>query len=75
MFEIGNILPLRCVSSRKTQNSLFSRSTTPDRVEAETVTLAVLEKHSIDWVVLARFLKILSPNFVWRYKNKIVNNV
>jgi formyltetrahydrofolate deformylase len=23
--------------------------------------------------VLARFMKILSPNFVWRYKNKIIN--
>src|SRR5436190_14849172 len=24
-------------------------------------------------LVLARFMKILSPNFVWRYKNKIIN--
>jgi len=24
-------------------------------------------------VVLARFMKILSPTFVWRYKNKIIN--
>jgi formyltetrahydrofolate deformylase len=23
--------------------------------------------------VLARFMKILSPNFVWRWKNKIIN--
>ncbi len=27
----------------------------------------------IDFVVLARFMKIFSPNFVWRYKNKIIN--
>ena len=24
-------------------------------------------------MVLARFMKILSPTFVWRYKNKIIN--
>ena len=33
----------------------------------------LLEEHEIDFVVLARFMKILSPNFVWRFKNKIIN--
>ena len=33
----------------------------------------MLEEHEIDFIVLARFMKILSPNFVWRYKNKIIN--
>src|SRR5262249_44186695 len=31
------------------------------------------DDHAIDFLVLARFMKILSPNFVWRYKNKIIN--
>jgi formyltetrahydrofolate deformylase len=44
-----------------------------DRVAAEKETLRLLEEHEIDFVVLARFMKILSPNFVWRYKNKILN--
>ncbi len=44
-----------------------------DRVEAEQRVLAELEARGIDFVVLARFMKILSPNFVWRYKNKIIN--
>jgi formyltetrahydrofolate deformylase len=44
-----------------------------DRVKAEQRALQVLEKHEIDFVVLARFMKILSPTFVWRYKNKIIN--
>jgi formyltetrahydrofolate deformylase len=35
--------------------------------------LRLLEEHQIDFIVLARFMKILSPNFVWRYKNKIIN--
>jgi formyltetrahydrofolate deformylase len=44
-----------------------------DRVKAEQTALRVLNEHQVDFVVLARFMKILSPNFVWRYKNKIVN--
>jgi formyltetrahydrofolate deformylase len=44
-----------------------------DRIKAEQRALEVLDQHAIDFVVLARFMKILSPNFVWRYKNKIIN--
>jgi len=44
-----------------------------DRAKAETRALKLLEEHEIDFVVLARFMKILSPNFVWRFKNKIIN--
>ena len=44
-----------------------------DRVKAEKRALHVLEKHAIDFVVLARFMKILSPTFVWHFKNKIIN--
>jgi formyltetrahydrofolate deformylase len=44
-----------------------------NRLKAEENTLRLLEEYEIDFVVLARFMKILSPNFVWRYKNKIIN--
>lgn len=44
-----------------------------DRPAAERRTLKLLEQLEADFVVLARFMKILSPNFVWRYKNKIIN--
>ena len=44
-----------------------------ERLNAEVTALRVLEEYEIDFVVLARFMKILSPNFVWRYKNKIIN--
>lgn len=44
-----------------------------DRVKAEKRALKVLEKYEIDFVVLARFMKILSPTFVWHFKNKIIN--
>ena len=44
-----------------------------DRTSAELKALKLLDEHEVDFVVLARFMKILSPNFVWRYKNKIIN--
>jgi formyltetrahydrofolate deformylase len=44
-----------------------------DRVRAEQRVLQLLDRHEVDFVVLARFMKILSPNFVWRWKNKIIN--
>jgi len=44
-----------------------------NRASAEDRALRVLDDYEIDFIVLARFMKILSPNFVWRYKNKIIN--
>ena len=44
-----------------------------DRAKSEDAALNLLEEHEIDFIVLARFMKILSPNFVWRHKNKIIN--
>lgn len=44
-----------------------------ERIVAEAKLLKLLDEHQIDFVVLARFMKILSPNVVWRFKNKIIN--
>lgn len=44
-----------------------------DRTIAENQALFEMEKYEVDFVILARFMRILSPNFVWRYKNKIIN--
>ena len=44
-----------------------------ERLRAERHALRALDEHEIDFIVLARFMKILSPNFVWRFKNKIIN--
>lgn len=44
-----------------------------DRVSAEKQLLKQLDKYEVDFLVLARFMKILSPNVAWRYKNKIIN--
>jgi formyltetrahydrofolate deformylase len=44
-----------------------------DRRRAEAKILRIMEAREIDFIVLARFMKILSPQFVWRFKNKIIN--
>ncbi len=44
-----------------------------DRAEAEKKVLGLLDEHEVNFIVLARFMKILSPSFVWRWKNKIIN--
>jgi formyltetrahydrofolate deformylase len=44
-----------------------------DRAAAEKKVLAVLDEYEVNFLVLARFMKILSPGFVWRWKNKIIN--
>jgi len=44
-----------------------------ERAEAEEKVLALTEEYQVDFIVLARFMKILSPNLVWRFKNKIIN--
>lgn len=44
-----------------------------DRAKAESKLLAACDEHGVDFLVLARFMKILSPHFVWRFRNRIVN--
>jgi formyltetrahydrofolate deformylase len=68
---IGNRPDLAAVAKRF--RLPFVHISWEDRAQAERRALELLEEHEIDFVVLARFMKILSPNFVWRYKNKIIN--
>lgn len=68
---IGNRPPLKPLARKR--NLPFYCVPFNDRAKAERQVLALLEKHEIDFIVLARFMKILSPNFVWRWKNKIIN--
>src|ERR671931_2660293 len=41
--------------------------------EVENEILQLIERYNIDLIVLARYMRILSPNFVWRYPNRIIN--
>lgn len=44
-----------------------------DQDKAEEKLLDICKKYNIDLIVLARYMKILTPNFVWRYPNRIIN--
>ena len=44
-----------------------------DQVEAESHILQLIELHNVDLIILARYMRILTPNFVWRYPNRIIN--
>jgi formyltetrahydrofolate deformylase len=44
-----------------------------DQSEAERQILQLIEQYNIDLIALARYMRILSPNFVWRYPNRIIN--
>lgn len=79
----GNKLPAQpavVVSNRRDLADLAEKQGLPlvhipwdDRALAERRALELLAEREVDFVILARFMKILSPNFVWRYKNKIIN--
>jgi len=40
---------------------------------AETKIIDVCKKYDVDLIALARYMRILTPNFVWRYPNRIIN--
>lgn len=46
-------------------------SATKDKAEAEQFRL--LQEFHVDFVVLARYMQILSPNFIQRFPNRIIN--
>jgi formyltetrahydrofolate deformylase len=72
--------PAVVISNRRDLEPLAQKARLPfvlirwnERAAAEAHLLRLLEEKEIDFLVLARFMKILSPNVVWRFKNKIIN--
>ena len=51
----------------------FHAVTHTDQTEAEEKILDLIEQYNIDLIVLARYMRVLTPNFVWRYPNRIIN--
>lgn len=54
-------VPYRVVANSKSQE------------DTEAKILKLIEEFNIDLIVLARYMRVLSPNFVWRYPNRIIN--
>ena len=74
----GNISVI--IGTEKTLSSVAKRAKIPfvvinerNQEKAETKILQVCKKYDVDLIVLARYMRILSPNFVWRYPNRIIN--
>ena len=44
-----------------------------DQSKAEEKIISIIKKFEVDLIVLARYMRILSPNFVWRYPNRVIN--
>ena len=68
------------IGTEKTLEPLAKKAKIPfvaieERVQskAEERIIDVCKKYEIDLISLARYMRILSPNFVWRYPNRIIN--
>ncbi|MDA8758597.1 formyltetrahydrofolate deformylase [Flavobacteriaceae bacterium] len=44
-----------------------------NKAEAETKQLALLKEHEVDYIVLARYMQIVSPALIEHYTHKIIN--
>jgi formyltetrahydrofolate deformylase len=51
----------------------YSEVTPDTKAHVEEQTRELLERERIDFIVLARYMQVLSPGFVERYPNRIVN--
>lgn len=47
--------------------------TRENKAEMEQLEFEILEKYEIDFIVLARYMQVLSDEFISRYPNKIIN--
>ncbi|HTV19252.1 MAG TPA: formyltetrahydrofolate deformylase [Polyangiaceae bacterium] len=44
-----------------------------DKLEQEAREIELLERHRVDTIVLARYMQVLSPSFIERYQNRVIN--
>ncbi len=68
------------MGTEKTLEQLAKKAKIPfvaieDKIQgnAEEKIIQVCKKYDVDLISLARYMRILSPNFVWRYPNRIIN--
>ena len=60
-------------SLAKKENIPFVSLKEKNQEIAEERIIQICKKYNIDLIILARYMRILSPNFVWRYPNRIIN--
>lgn len=68
---IGNHPDLKNLVRKKNLSFHYVPST--NRKEHEAKVLEILKRYDVDLIVLARYMQILSPEFVFRHEGKIIN--
>lgn len=79
--ELDCDIPLIISNHRDTENlakfygiPFFHIAVTQDnKTEAEAQQFALFEEYQVDLIVLARYMQILSPDFVKRYPHRVIN--
>jgi len=68
------------VATENTLSSMVKKAKIPfvlvnerEQLKAEAKILSICKKYDIDLILLARYMRILTPNFVWRYPHRIIN--
>src|SRR6058998_1071310 len=68
------------IASDNTTNSIAEKYNIPfyhiihsRQTDAEDEILDIMDRHNVDLIVLGRYMRILTPNFVWRYPDRIIN--
>ncbi|WP_321287086.1 formyltetrahydrofolate deformylase [uncultured Sunxiuqinia sp.] len=70
---ISNHETMRPVAERFGIEFEYVPLTSENKAEQEAKEVELLKKHKIDFIVLARYMQILSKDFVSHYPNKIIN--
>ena len=70
---ISNHLNLKPVADRYGMDFYVFNDVENNKEEVEASQLALLADYKVDFIVLARYMQILSENFVSHYKNRIIN--
>lgn len=72
-FIISNHLDLKSIADNFKIPFYHIPVTKDKKEEAEAKQLALLEKYQIDFIVLARYMQIVSEKLISKYPNKIIN--
>ena len=70
---ISNHEDLKCVAERFSIPFHYVPFTKDIKAEGEQKQLDLLKQYNIDFIVLARYMQIITPNLIAQYKNQIIN--
>lgn len=70
---ISNHLDLKSLVEQFGLPFYYCPVTSKNKAEQELREIELLNEHRIDFIILARYMQILSPTFVDRYRNRLIN--